>query len=156
MSELSHINEDGEAQMVDVSRKPATLRIAKASGYISIAPDVIKLIRAHQMKKGDVVIVAKIAGIQAAKRTSDLIPLCHPLPQTHVEIECKIEKNGIAISAISKTTGPTGVEMEALTAVSVCALTLYDMCKAADPAMEIGSIHLDEKTGGKAPYKRDV
>jgi len=149
MDPLTHVDASGAARMVDVGAKTATERKALASGFVTIQPEVIKQIRQQALPKGDVLTVAKVAGIQAAKETARLIPLCHPLPLTHIEVTCTVQDQGVAITATVKTTERTGVEMEALTAVSVAALTIYDMCKAADPSMEIGPIQLEEKTGGK-------
>lgn len=142
---LSHLDEKGRANMVDVGSKPVQERIARATGWISINDETIELIRKNMMKKGDVLAVAEIAGIQAAKNTSSLIPLCHPLLLTKVDVKATIEKNGIRIDSVVKTTGQTGVEMEALTGVSVALLTVYDMCKAADKSMVISEIELIEK-----------
>jgi len=147
---LSHIDDHGRAQMVDVSAKPDTVRIAVARGEVHMQPATLELIRAGAIKKGDVLTVAQIAGIAAAKRTADLIPLCHPLPLTNISVELALEDSlpGVLISATVKTTAKTGVEMEALTAVSVAALTLYDMAKAAEKTMRIQNIRLVEKHGG--------
>ncbi len=138
--------------MVDVGQKDDTERIAIARGEIVMKPETLALIRAGQMKKGDVLTVAKIAGIQAAKRTSELIPLCHPLALTKVDVELTLDESmpGVQIQATAKTIGKTGVEMEALTAVSVAALTVYDMAKAAEKTMTIQNIRLVEKRGGKS------
>jgi cyclic pyranopterin phosphate synthase len=140
--------------MVDVSGKEATQRMARASAWIRIRPAVIKQLRHKAIPKGDVLAVAKIAAIQAAKNTADLIPLCHPLRLTHIAIDCEVQDDGVRITATVKATDRTGVEMEALSAASVAALTIYDMCKAADPEMEIGPIRLEEKTGGTHHVKR--
>lgn len=148
--QLSHIDEHGSARMVDVSEKPETARTAIARGEIHMKPETLELIRAGLMKKGDVLTVAKIAGIQAAKRTSDLIPLCHPLPLTNADISFTLDETipGIIITATTRVSGKTGVEMEALTAVSVAALTIYDMAKAVEKTMRIQNIRLIEKHGG--------
>jgi len=148
MSELSHINEKGEASMVDVSAKPIVLREAIAHGSISMASSTIGLIRGDGIAKGDVLATARLAGIMSAKKTGDLIPLCHPLPLDHAEVNFEIPESAdrIDIKASAKTAARTGVEMEALTAVSVAALTIYDMCKAVDKAMVIGDIKLLSKT----------
>ena len=148
--QLSHIDEHGSARMVDVSEKPETARTAIARGEIHMKPETLELIRAGLMKKGDVLTVAQIAGIQAAKRTSDLIPLCHPLPLTKVDISFTLDETipGIIITATTRVSGKTGVEMEALTAVSVAALTIYDMAKAVEKTMRIQNIRLIEKHGG--------
>ena len=143
---LSHVAADGGARMVNVGAKPDQQRIATATGRLTCSPKTIKLLRAQALPKGDVLTVAKIAGIQAAKNTAQLIPLCHPLALNHVDVTFKVEKDGIVIHATAALTGKTGVEMEALTAVSVAALTLYDMCKAVDKGMSIGEIRVTEKT----------
>jgi cyclic pyranopterin phosphate synthase len=132
--------------MVDVSHKKEQLRVAKASGFISMNPETIRLVNENQVKKGDVLTVAQIAGIQAAKKTSELIPLCHPLPISQVLVSTRLTGNGIVVTSEARCTGQTGVEMEALTAVSVALLTIYDMCKAVDKNMEIGQIRLVEKS----------
>ena len=141
--------------MVDVSGKATTAREAVAQGRISIAPSAMRRVRAGRLAKGSVVEVARLAGIQAAKRTSDVIPLCHPLPLTHVDVDLLPRRDGFTIEARVRTDAKTGAEMEALHAVAVCALTVYDMVKAADPGMEIGEIVLVRKTGGKSgEYRR--
>ncbi|WP_167618235.1 cyclic pyranopterin monophosphate synthase MoaC [Maribellus sediminis] len=145
MSQLSHINDDGKANMVDVGHKPQQIRTAKASGFIQLQPETIKLIQESLIKKGDVITIAEIAGIQAAKETSRLIPLCHPLQLTKVEVKANVENNGIRVNSLTKCIGQTGVEMEALTAVNVALLTIYDMCKAVDKQMVISNIQLDFK-----------
>ena len=145
MSQLSHINDDGKANMVDVGHKPQQIRTAKASGFIQLQPETIKLIGESLIKKGDVITIAEIAGIQAAKETSRLIPLCHPLQLTKVEVKATVEANGIRVNSLTKCVGQTGVEMEALTAVNVALLTIYDMCKAVDKQMVISNIQLDFK-----------
>ena len=142
---FSHLDAQGRAQMVDVSAKPDSARLAIAEGRITCAPATIRLLRASALPKGDVLTVAKIAGISAAKATSTLIPLCHPLALTSVGIEFEVETDGIVIRATARITGKTGVEMEALTAVSVAALTIYDMCKAVDKGMSIGGIRVVQK-----------
>lgn len=138
--------------MVDVGEKADTQRRAVARGHVAMKPETLRLIREGVLQKGDVLVVAQIAGIMAAKRTSELIPLCHPLPLTHVDVTLTLdaEKSRVLIEASAKTTGKTGVEMEALTAVSVAALTIYDMAKAVDKEMRIEAIHLVEKQGGKS------
>ena len=143
--EFSHLDKDGNAVMVDVSAKPIVRRTAKAEGKIFLSPDTIKLINEKLIKKGDVLTVAKIAGITAGKKTSDLIPLCHNISIDQISVEMEIKDNFILITAGSVCTDKTGIEMEALTAVSVAALTVYDMCKAVDKKMEIGDIKLLEK-----------
>jgi cyclic pyranopterin phosphate synthase len=131
--------------MVDVGYKPDQLRIAVAKGFIALNPETVSLVRENQVKKGDVLTVAQIAGIQAGKKTSELIPLCHPLPVTSIDVLTKLEENGVEVTAEARCTGKTGVEMEALTAVSVALLTIYDMCKAVDKTMKILEIRLLEK-----------
>ncbi len=143
---FSHLDSDGRARMVDVSAKPDSQRTAIAEGRLTCAPQTIELLRAQALPKGDVLTVAKIAGIQAAKSTGSLIPLCHPLALNSVDVDFSVESDGVVIRATVRCTGKTGVEMEALTAVSVAALTVYDMCKAADKAMSIGGIRVVEKT----------
>ncbi|HEY9114753.1 MAG TPA: cyclic pyranopterin monophosphate synthase MoaC [Bacteroidales bacterium] len=146
MKKLSHINEAGKAEMVDVGSKPEQLRQAIASGFIKLSAETIELIKKNQIKKGDVLTVAEIAGIQAAKQTPALIPLCHALLLDKVKVETKIIEGGVEVTCLVKSQGKTGVEMEALTGVSVALLTVYDMCKAVDKNMEIGKISLLEKT----------
>ena len=156
MAGLSHINAAGEAHMVDVGDKAETARSATAEGHVRMAPETLEVIRTGNAMKGDVIATARIAGIMAAKQTSSLIPLCHPLMLTKVtvDIEEDAELPGLRVTATAKLTGKTGVEMEALTAVSVACLTIYDMAKAVDKAMEIGGVRLIEKTGGKSgPYR---
>jgi cyclic pyranopterin phosphate synthase len=147
---LTHVDEHGRARMVDVTAKPKTDRVAMARGEVRMQHETLQLIRAGAIKKGDVLIVAQIAGITAAKRTSELIPLCHPIPLTHVSVELALEDSlpGVIITATARTTAETGVEMEALTAVSVAALTVYDMAKAAEKTLRIENIRLVEKHGG--------
>jgi cyclic pyranopterin monophosphate synthase len=152
---LSHLDAGGAARMVDVSAKPATLREAVARGRIRIAPAALRLIRAGRLRKGGVIETARLAGILAAKRTGEVIPLCHPLPLTHVDVELLPRRDGFAIEARVRTEARTGAEMEALHAVAVAALTVYDMVKAADRAMAITDIVLVKKTGGKSgDYRR--
>jgi cyclic pyranopterin phosphate synthase len=154
---LTHLDAQGRARMVDVSDKPATAREAVATGLVMMAPETLALALSGQAKKGDVITTAELAGVMAAKRTAELIPLCHPLALSSVKvaIEAAPGGEGLAITARVKTTGPTGVEMEALTAVSVAALTLYDMLKAADKAMTIEAVRLEAKTGGASgDYRR--
>jgi cyclic pyranopterin phosphate synthase len=151
MSDLTHFDEHGASRMVDTSAKPETLREARASGLVRMAASTLTLIRDRGHAKGDVLEVARLAGIMAAKRTGDLIPLCHPLPITSVKIDFTFEGEDVLhIEAIVRVFGRTGVEMEALTAVSVAALTVYDMCKAVDRVMTIERIRLEEKSGGKS------
>ena len=143
---LTHTNEQGEASMVDVSAKPPLKRVAVASTRILLQPSTLALIQANQIQKGDVLSVARIAGIQAAKQTAMLIPLCHPLPLSHAGVEFTVDSEGITITTTASTVAGTGVEMEALTAASVAALTIYDMCKAVDKEMHIEGLHLVSKT----------
>ncbi len=154
--ELTHLNEQGRGRMVDVSDKADTVRTATACGFVSMAPGTARLICDGGIAKGDVLAVAQVAGIMAAKNTSNMIPMCHPLPLTAVDIHFEVKENGVAIRASAKCTGKTGVEMEALTAVSVAALTIYDMCKAVQKDMVIEQVCLMEKTGGKSgTYRRE-
>ncbi|MGH1420629.1 MAG: cyclic pyranopterin monophosphate synthase MoaC [Hyphomonas sp.] len=150
--DLTHIGPDGRARMVDVSDKTASIRIAIASACIKMAPKTLETARNRTSRKGDPIAIAELAGIMAAKKTSDLIPLCHPLPLSSVKVEITPSETDSALNVTArvKTTGKTGVEMEALTAASVACLTLYDMLKAIDKSMVIGSIELLEKTGGKS------
>jgi cyclic pyranopterin monophosphate synthase len=146
MDKLTHIDSKGKAIMVDVGDKENQLRIAKAAGHISLAPETIKLIEANLLKKGDVLTVSQIAGITAGKKTSDLIPLCHNIVLDNVRVVATIDKEGVEVKSEVRCYGKTGVEMEALTAVSVALLTVYDMCKAVDKGMYIDNISLTEKT----------
>ena len=150
MSKLTHIDETGRARMVDVSDKAVTTREAVAEGFVRMSAATLALALAGEGKKGDVRAVAEIAGVMAAKRTSDLIPMCHPLPITKAEVRIEPGEGGLAVIARVKTTGQTGVEMEALTAVSIACLTLYDMLKAAEKGMVIETVRLVSKTGGKS------
>ena len=153
--ELSHFDESGAARMVDVSAKPVSLREAKATGRVTMQPQTLRLVSDRRMAKGDVFEVARLAGIMAAKRTGELIPLCHPLGLDAVQVD--IEPDGpqsLLITATARLHGRTGVEMEALTAVAVAALTVYDMCKAVDRSIEIGPIRLEEKSGGRSGHWR--
>jgi len=157
--DFTHFDEQGKARMVDVSEKPETERLAVASGAVLMQAETLAMVEAGTAKKGDVLGVARLAGIMAAKRTSELIPLCHPLPLTSVEVDliCDRDRNAVLITAMARTTGRTGVEMEALTAVSVAALTVYDMCKAVDRGMELSEIRLEQKSGGKSgTYARQL
>jgi cyclic pyranopterin phosphate synthase len=149
-NKLTHLDDSGRVRMVDVSAKPDTLRTAVARGEVLMRPETLALIRQGALKKGDVLAVAQLAGIMAAKRTAELIPLCHPLPLTQVSVDLALDESlpGVVITATARTTGKTGVEMEALTAVSVAALTVYDMAKAVEKTMRIGNIRLLEKHGG--------
>jgi cyclic pyranopterin monophosphate synthase len=152
MNKLTHFDSSGQAHMVDVSDKASTHRVAIATGCIQMNPNTYELIESGGHKKGDVLGIARVAGIQAAKKTADLIPLCHPIALTHVSIEFQSDKSTHTIycQARAETTGPTGVEMEALTAVQVALLTIYDMCKAVDRGMVMGNIKLLQKSGGKS------
>jgi cyclic pyranopterin phosphate synthase len=150
VSKLTHIDSEGRARMVDVSDKPATAREAVASGFVRMSPETLALAVSGSGRKGDVRAVAELAGVMAAKKTSDLIPLCHPLALSKVVVEVEPGEGGLAVTARVKTTGPTGVEMEALTAASVACLTIYDMLKAAEKGMVIETVRLLEKTGGKS------
>ncbi len=157
MSDFTHFDATGAPVMVDVSAKDETARQATASGRVQMLPETLALIRSGGVKKGDVLQVARLAGIMAAKRTADLIPLCHPLPITSVKVELALDEanSAVTITATVKITGRTGVEMEALTAVSAAALTVYDMCKAVDRGMVIGAIQLEAKSGGRSgDYQR--
>lgn len=145
MPKLSHTDSSGKANMVDVGNKPQQTRIAKASGKIFLQKETLKLIKENEIKKGDVLTLAEVAGIQAAKQNSQLIPLCHPLLLTKVEVKCTLENDGVKAESMVKCIGQTGVEMEALTAVSIALLTVYDMCKAADKGMIISDIKLLSK-----------
>ena len=158
MSKLTHFNQAGEAHMVDVGAKDETARRAVAAGRIVMQPETLALIEQGGHKKGDVLGVARIAGIMATKRTAELVPMCHPLPLTHVAVEFDIDRDGAAIecTVTAETTGKTGVEMEALTGVQIALLTIYDMCKAVDHGMIIEAVRLLEKSGGKSGHwKRD-
>ena len=152
MSKLTHVDASGRARMVDVTDKPETVRVAVAEGWISMSASAFELLKQNQGPKGDVLSTAELAGTMGAKRTADLIPLCHPIPLEHVEVRSELDAGlpGVRVQATAKTTGRTGVEMEALTAVAVSLLTVYDMLKAADRGMEIGAIRLVEKPGGKS------
>jgi cyclic pyranopterin phosphate synthase len=141
---LSHVGESGEIQMVDVGAKPVSRRRARASAFVRMRPETAA--RLSELPKGDALATAQVAGIMAAKRTSDLIPLCHPLPLSHIAVTLTVEEDGVAIEASAETTAQTGVEMEALTAASVAALTVYDMAKAIDPGLVIAEVRLLEKT----------
>jgi cyclic pyranopterin phosphate synthase len=154
MAQSSHFNQAGEAHMVDVGDKAITQRTAITEGYIEMQPETLQLIINGEHKKGDVLAVARIAGIMASKKTAELIPLCHPLPLTHVEINltAEVDKHRVRCQTTVKTTGQTGVEMEALTATSCALLTIYDMCKGMDRGMVIQAIQLLEKAGGKSGH----
>ncbi|MDC0476188.1 cyclic pyranopterin monophosphate synthase MoaC [Alphaproteobacteria bacterium] len=152
MAEFTHFDSDGNAHMVDVGSKPATARCAIVKGHVKMAPSTLQMITEGTAKKGDVLGVARLAGIMGAKHTATLIPLCHPMGLDHVSIDMQADDKlpGISIIATCSVTGPTGVEMEAMTAVSTAALTIYDMCKAVDRGMEIGAVRLTHKSGGKS------
>lgn len=153
MGELTHFDADGGSRMVDVGQKDITLRLARASGLVRMSPDTLALVRDRKLSKGDVLEVARLGGIMAAKRTADLIPLCHPLPLDAVSVEFDFpDAEHISIEATARVSGRTGVEMEALTAVSVAALTIYDMCKSVDRAMVVEQIQLEEKSGGQSGH----
>lgn len=148
--QLSHLDEEGRIKMVDVGAKPVTARVVEASGFAHMAESTVNAVRERRTPKGDPLETARLAGIMAAKRTGELIPLCHPLALTHVDVQISLEENGARITATASTSAQTGVEMEALIAVSVAALTLYDMLKAIDRGMVIGEIRLERKSGGKS------
>lgn len=146
MSELSHIDDKGKANMVDVGSKPDQVRTASAVGKIFMKKETLHLIQENQLKKGDVLTIAEIAGIQGGKKTSELIPLCHPLQITKLDVKTELKEDGVSVRCFAKCIGKTGIEMEALTAVHVALLTIYDMCKAVDKEMKMGEIHLLDKT----------
>lgn len=148
--EFSHYGERGDVRMVDVSEKPVTQRTASASGFVRMKPAVVRAVRRLKNPKGNPLEVARVAGIAAAKRTAEWIPLCHPLPLTHIDVTARLCQNGVEIRSRVTAVARTGVEMEALTAVAAAALTVYDMCKALDKSIEISEIYLAEKTGGKS------
>jgi cyclic pyranopterin phosphate synthase len=150
MEQLSHVDSEGRLRMVDTGEKQTTARRAVASAHVVMTAQTIEALRQHRTPKGDPLEAARLAGIMAAKRTSDLIPLCHPLPLTHIDVKAAIEETGVALEAEVSTNAQTGVEMEALTAVSVAALTIYDMCKALEKGMTITDIRLETKIGGKS------
>jgi cyclic pyranopterin phosphate synthase len=150
MDQLSHVDETGRVRMVDTSDKVTTTRNAVASARVLMAADTVAALGAHRTPKGDPLEAARLAGIMAAKRTAELIPLCHPLPLTHVDVKASIEDFGVFLEAEVSTNAQTGVEMEALTAVSIAALTIYDMCKALDKGITISDVRLERKTGGKS------
>ena len=158
MTKLTHLDDKGAARMIDVSDKAATHRTARAEGFVAMAPATLALVEQGEAKKGDVLAAARIAGIMAAKKTHELIPLCHPLAITKAAVEFELSRAppGIRVTAEVKVAGPTGVEMEALTAVAVACLTIYDMLKAADKAMTLDGIRLVEKTGGRSGTYRAV
>ncbi len=146
MGNLSHVDENGKANMVDVGAKADQKRVAKATGHITLKPETIQLIKNNSMKKGDVLTISEIAGIQGGKRTSELIPLCHPLQITKLDVKATIDETGVRVNSEARCIGKTGIEMEALTAVSTALLTVYDMCKAVDKEMNINEVKLVEKT----------
>jgi len=150
MKKLSHYGPSGQVSMVDVTAKPSTSRNAVAHAFVRMQPSTLRSLRRLKSPKGDPLEIARIAGITAAKRTSDLIPLCHPIALTHVDVRAKLCKNGIEVISEATATGPTGVEMEALVAASVAALTIYDMCKALERGIEISAVHLVKKSGGRS------
>ena len=155
MTKLSHVDEHGRVRMVDTGAKEVTSRRAIASARVLMSSETVSALREHRTPKGDPLEAARLAGIMAAKRTSDLIPLCHPLPLTHVDVHATVEDDGVSLEAEVSTNAQTGVEMEALTAVSVAALTIYDMCKALEKGMTITDVRLERKTGGKSgDYQR--
>jgi len=157
MSQLTHIDEQGRAQMVDTTDKGITARRAIASARVLMSEETVAAIRDHQTPKGDPLETARLAGVVAAKRTADLIPLCHPLPLTHIDVRAELRDDGVYLESEVATRAQTGVEMEALTAVSVAALTIYDMCKALDKSMTITDVRLEVKTGGKSgDYRRET
>jgi cyclic pyranopterin phosphate synthase len=149
MAKLTHYSRSGGARMVDVSGKPETLRVARAHAFVRISAGALRLIRRSANPKGNPLEIARIAGISGAKRTSEIIPLCHPLLLTHIDVTARMRPRGIELRSEVITTGPTGVEMEALAAVTIAALTIYDMCKSADRRMEITEVYLEEKSGGQ-------
>jgi cyclic pyranopterin monophosphate synthase len=156
MTQLSHVDDQGRVRMVDTGDKQITSRRAVASGKVLMKRETVSALREHRTPKGDPLEAARLAGIMAAKRTADLIPLCHPLPLTHVDVQASVEDDGVSLTAEVSTNAQTGVEMEALTAVSVAALTVYDMCKALEKGMTIMEIRLESKTGGKSgDYRRE-
>ena len=155
MKKLSHYDEKGRVRMVDVTAKPATARTAEAHAFVRMERATVAKLKALKSPKGNPLEIARIAGIAAAKRTADLIPLCHPLPLTHVDVSAKLCQNGIEVASVATTTGPTGVEMEALVAASAAALTIYDMCKALERGMEITELYVTRKSGGRSgEYRR--
>ena len=155
MTQLSHVDDQGRVRMVDTGDKEITSRRAVASARVLMSLETVTALREHRTPKGDPLEAARLAGIMAAKRTSDLIPLCHPLPLTHIDVRANLEDDGVALQAEVSTNAQTGVEMEALTAVSVAALTIYDMCKALEKGMAITDVQLESKTGGKSgDYQR--
>jgi cyclic pyranopterin monophosphate synthase len=151
-ADLTHLDSEGRARMVDVTAKSETVRVARAEAIVEMSAATVKLLRDRALPKGNPLEVARIAGIQAGKKTSDLIPLCHPLPLTHLDVSIEVMDTGARIESIARTKAETGVEMEAMTAAVVAALTLYDMCKAVEKGITIGPVRLLEKTGGKSGH----
>jgi cyclic pyranopterin phosphate synthase len=147
---LTHVDSKGRSRMVDVTAKESTRRVARAEAFVNMLPSTLKLLRSNELPKGNPLETARIAGIQAAKKTSELIPLCHPLPLTHVDVSISITRSGVRLESTASTKAETGVEMEALTAAAVAALTLYDMCKAVEKGITIDRVRLLEKSGGKS------
>lgn len=155
MTQLTHVDEQGRVRMVDTGDKEISARRAVASAMVLMSPETVAALREHRTPKGDPLEAARLAGIMAAKKTAELIPLCHPLPLTHIDVQARIEEIGVLLEAEVSTNAQTGVEMEALTAVSVAALTIYDMCKALEKGITITDVRLERKTGGKSgDYKR--
>jgi cyclic pyranopterin phosphate synthase len=155
MKQLSHVDDEGRVKMVDTSDKATTTRHAVASARVLMSPETIGAVKEHRTPKGDPLEAARLAGIMAAKRTAELIPLCHPLPLTHVDVQASVEDFGVLLESRVSTNAQTGVEMEALTAVSIAALTIYDMCKALDKSITISDVRLEAKSGGKSgDYRR--
>ena len=152
-AKLTHATPNGKANMVDVSKKTTQIRTARAIGHITLSPETINLIREDQLKKGDVLTIAEVAGIQGGKKTSELIPLCHPLQITKLDVKAMLDDTGVQVTSLARCIGQTGIEMEALTAVSVALLTIYDMCKAVDKSMVIDEIKLIEKTKENMEHK---
>jgi cyclic pyranopterin phosphate synthase len=156
MTQLSHVDDQGHVRMVDTGTKETSSRRATASARVLMSAETLAALREHRTPKGDPLEAARLAGIMAAKRTSDLIPLCHPLPLTHIDVQASLEADGVSLQAEVSTRAQTGVEMEALTAVSIAALTIYDMCKAVEKGITITDVRLESKTGGKSgDYHRD-
>ncbi len=155
MSELSHLDEEGRARMVDVGGKPATERRAVARAVVAMSSETAALARSGDLPKGDLSSTARIAGIQAAKRTAELIPLCHPLPLSYVDVEVEVGEAEVVLIAEARTTAQTGVEMEAMTACAIAALTVYDMVKGVERGVTVGPVELLEKTGGRSDWRRD-
>ena len=156
MTQLSHVDDEGRVRMVDTGNKDITARRAVATAKVLMSEATVAALREHRTPKGDPIEAARLAGIMAAKRTSDLIPLCHPLPLTHIDVRATVEDSGVSLQAEVSTNAQTGVEMEALTAVSVAALTIYDMCKALEKGMTITDVRLESKSGGKSgDYRRE-